>query len=148
MSLYLDCDPNNKWGLECPTKAAKEYVLNGVKNGHIWFNAFPFNSQLEAYDASMLEFGIKMSYDIMNKTGSPPEWHSTVISQRDVPGMPRNMIPTLVRNGIRAVSVGANPGNPRLLPNATRNANLFKWRDPNSNQEILMLYHYRGLYLF
>ena len=46
LSLYLDCDPNNRMGLQCPSKDAREYVLNGIRNGHVWFNAFPFNSQV------------------------------------------------------------------------------------------------------
>eukprot|EP01084_Bolivina_argentea_P099982 179632_1 len=142
MSLYLDCDPNNKMGLKCPTHEAKQIVLNGIKKGYIWFNAFPFNSQLEDYDASLLAFGIKLSYDVMNDTNLPLKWHSSVLSQRDVPGMPRNSIPTLVQNGIRAISVGANGGEPILINNTI--STIFKWFDPNSNKQIYVLYHSKG----
>eukprot|EP01083_Nonionella_stella_P077773 212520_1 len=142
MSLYLDCDEQNKMNLKCPTKEQKDYVLQGVTEGRIWFNAFPFNAQLEEYDASLLQFGVQLSYDTMNKTALPIEWHSTVISQRDVPGLPRNMIPTLVQNGIRAVSVGANGGTPILINHEV--SNIFKWLDPNSKKQIFVLYHAKG----
>eukprot|EP01084_Bolivina_argentea_P099983 179634_1 len=42
MSLYLDCQENNEFNLKCPTEEAKLDTLNGVKNGYLWFNAFPF----------------------------------------------------------------------------------------------------------
>lgn len=43
VSLYLDCQDDNKFGLKCPTKEAKNKFLDGVSKGYIWFNAFPFN---------------------------------------------------------------------------------------------------------
>ena len=78
----------------------------------------------------------------MNKTGLPIKYHSTVISQRDVPGLPRNFIPILTKNGIRAVSVGANGGTPILINDKV--STIFKWLDSNSNESIYVLYHSKG----
>ncbi len=69
---------------------------------------------MQAYDESLLQFGVQLSYEIMSKLEVPSEWRSTVLSQRDVPGIPRNAIKALLKNGIRAISVGAN-GSLRML---------------------------------
>lgn len=142
LSLYLDCPKYGEklWGLKCPTQSEIDYLLNGFKNGYIWLNAFPFNSQCETYDSLLMEFGIKLSRKLMNITGLPSDMHSNVISQRDVPGLPRNFIPVLNKNGIRAVSVGANGGE-KAIGNGTK---IFHWIDPNTNEKTLILYHAGG----
>ena len=140
VSLYLDCMDNNQFGLICPSEEAKDRFLDGVSKGYIWFNAFPFNSQLEMYDKLMLSFGIQLSYDIMNKTNVPSTWKSHVLSQRDVPSMPRSVLPVLKKNGIRAISVGSNSGSVPYL----NNTKIFRWKDIESDTELLYMYHHNG----
>lgn len=58
------------------------------------------------------------------------------MSQRDVPGMTRSVIPYLLQSGIRAISVGVNGASaPPVVPKA------FVWRDPVSNTDILAMWH-------
>ena len=68
---------------------------------------FPFNAQREVYDASMLTFGLALSADLSQSLGAPI---SRVLSHRDVPGMTRSVIPTLLRHNVSAISIGVNGG--------------------------------------
>jgi len=130
LSLLYDC-PQNIDGLTCLDAASSERIKLLIQNGNMWFHAFPFNSLMELYDESMISFGIQLSIDMANELGIKP---SKVISQRDVPGMTRSIIPVLKSNGITAISIGVNPNsaNPDV-PLISR------WKDPVSNEEILLL---------
>ncbi len=72
----------------------------------------------------MVEFGIQLSHDLSKETGAPI---SKVIS-------------ILLKNGIQAISIGANSGSaPPIVPN------IFQWHDSaNSNQTILTMLHPGG----
>lgn len=57
------------------------------------------------------------------------------MSQRDVPGMTRSIIPRLRANGVHTVSVGVNGGStPPNVPQA------FIWADPVSGDNVTALY--------
>ncbi len=79
-------------------------------------HGFPFNSELELYDQSLLSFGIALTHDLDAQFGLPPK---RTISQRDVPGTTRSIIPQLLSNGISALSIGVNGGSmPPAVPSA------------------------------
>ena len=52
-----------------------------------------------------LSFGIKLTHDLDDRFNLT---RKTVLSQRDVPGMTRGLIPILVENGVKAISEGSN----------------------------------------
>lgn len=59
---------------------------------------------------------------------------SAAALQRDVPGLTRAVIPVLAAKGIKAVSVGVNPGSaPPAVPQYTP----FIWRDEASGTQLL-----------
>lgn len=61
------------------------------------------------------------------------------MSQRDVPGTTKAIIPTLVANGVRAVTVGVNGGSmPPAVPSA------FVWHHSLTNQSVLGMWHPGG----
>eukprot|EP01084_Bolivina_argentea_P142466 250270_1 len=129
ISMYFDCPPN--MGLICPNVTAKQYIKYGINNRFIYWHGFPFNSQMEIYDSSMLKFGLQLSQDLSTSLHAPT---SSIISQRDVPGMTRSMIPILIDNNITAISIGVNTGSsPPAVPN------IFKWKDTNSNISIISM---------
>ena len=71
-----------------------------------------------------------------------------VWSNVDVPGFTRSSIPLLRNAGATALSICANVGNPhqghRDVPTefvGDRNATMWRWHDPVSDKEILVLYH-------
>lgn len=134
VSLFLDCPMS--MGLHCPSESEKEAFLEAVRKGDITWHAFPFNTQPEVYDAAMAEFGFQMTHQLDDRLNRP---HTMTMSQRDVPGLTRAMIPIMVRQGVGALTVGVNGGSmPPAVPAA------FVWRDNASDTEILAMWHPRG----
>ena len=61
------------------------------------------------------------------------------MSQRDVPGMTRSLIPLLVSNSVQAVTVGVNTVSmPPAVPS------VFLWQDPVSETEVVAMWHPHG----
>eukprot|EP01084_Bolivina_argentea_P029224 54231_1 len=141
ISLYLECPPNA--GLHCPDNTGKQALIDSINTGALIWHAFPFNSQMEMYDPSLVEYGLWLAmkyvpsiipnYNGLN--GSIPR----VLSQRDIPGMTRSLIPIFTQNNVSAISIGCNgasapPGTP----------NIFMWKDPDSNEQIITMLHKGG----
>ena len=61
------------------------------------------------------------------------------LSQRDVPGMTRSVLPILSTAGVQAISVGVNGAS--MPPNVPR---VFMWRDPVSNVTVPSMWHPHG----
>lgn len=139
ISLYLDCPSPFQYqnvSLHCPTAKQREYFTNeGIKKGIIYWHAFPFNAQLEIYDESMIEFGLQLSRDCSHRFGAPV---SNTLSQRDVPGVTKSVIPILKRNNVSAISIGVNGGS--APPGG--GYNMFRWKyDEELEDSILTLVH-------
>jgi len=123
-------------GLICPTAEALSNFTKAVKAGYITWHAFPFNGELELADESMIDFGVKMTWELDDAFG---QTRKTVLSQRDVPGTTLAAIPILLRAGVKAISIGANGGvRPAAVPR------VFMWHDTLSNTSIPTLYHQGG----
>ncbi|XP_065197324.1 uncharacterized protein LOC135828822 [Sycon ciliatum] len=134
VSLYLDCPPN--MGLSCPSDAAKQEFTEAVMRGDIVWHAMPFNSELAVLDPSMVDFSIQLTHDLDAKM----KRNSTItMSQRDVPGTTRSIIPILKKRGVQAITVGVNGASmPPAVPS------VFRWRDAVSNEEVLAMWHPGG----
>ena len=136
LSLYLNCPPSI--GLHCPSETEISNFIQAVNDQEITWYSFPFNSELELYDKSMIEFGAYLSMKHLPSQFSTPHIPTT-ISQRDVPGMTRSMIPLFKKAGINAISIGANGrAAPADVPD------IFRWFDQKSNEEIITIYHAGG----
>ncbi|ETO12693.1 hypothetical protein RFI_24683, partial [Reticulomyxa filosa] len=135
-SLYLDCPPN--MGLHCPNETERQAFESSVSESYIVFHGFPFNSQIEFYDESMFEFGLQLNRDTLNALHIPLDKQSIVISQRDVPGITKSVIPLLLQYNITAISLGTNDRSP---PPAVPN-NIFKW--VSYNLSMLTIVHPGG----
>jgi hypothetical protein len=120
LSLFLSC-PRGR-GLHCPTPAAVSIVEAALRDGSITVHAFPFNSELDMYDTSLIESGVKLSQELLQKYGRPAP---TVLSQRDVPGVTQALVPVLSRMGVEAVSIGCN--NAAQPPDVPP---IFRWQAP------------------
>eukprot|EP00118_Oscarella_pearsei_P025553 m.308367 g.308367 ORF g.308367 m.308367 type:complete len:722 (+) comp43877_c0_seq1:88-2253(+) len=134
LSLYFDCPPN--MGIHCPDDNSVKMVEDAIGRGDISWHAMPFNSQLEIMDADLLDFSIKLAHDLDKRFNKPPK---VTMSQRDVPGTSRAIIPTLVKNGVAAITVGVNGGSmpPSVPP-------VFVWKNEDTNQSVLGLWHPGG----
>eukprot|EP01084_Bolivina_argentea_P044393 81692_1 len=90
ISLYMNCPPHAS--LHCPSDTQRQTFINLVNKKVITWYAFPFNSEGELYDRSMVEFGAYLAMKQLPSLFTTPHI-PRVISQRDVPGMTRSMIP-------------------------------------------------------
>ena len=135
LSMFLDCPAGR--GLHCPTPAAVSAVERALRDGSIALHAFPFNSELDMYDASLIEAGVELSASISTRYGQP---RPTVLSQRDVPGMTQALVPVLSKLGLEAISVGCNnAAQPPDVPS------IFRWQAPNGgNTSVVGLVHPGG----
>ncbi len=58
VSFYLDCPPG--MGLHCPSSEQQSALIAAVQRGDITYHAWPFNSELEVCDPTLLDFGLGM----------------------------------------------------------------------------------------
>ena len=148
VSLYLDCPTG--YGLKCPTAAEVSTVRAAITAGWITWHAFPTNAELAATHPDMITAGFNLTHSLDATLGVPAK---RVLSQRDVPGLPRSSIRLLAEANVTAYSIG---GNGRCLPPNVPQA--FMWRDgvamdagsfpdvasPPSQKEILTFWHAYG----
>lgn len=134
LSLYLNCPPD--MGLHCPNASALAAFNAAAVRGDVTYHAFPFNAELEMYDPVFIDAGVQLSHSLDTLFGLPAK---KTISQRDVPGMTRSVIPLLLRNNVSAISVGVNGAStPPFVPN------IFLWEDPQSQSQIVAMWHPGG----
>eukprot|EP00039_Didymoeca_costata_P021307 m.344143 g.344143 ORF g.344143 m.344143 type:complete len:974 (-) comp23897_c0_seq1:105-3026(-) len=132
ISLFLSCPPNATGvhsPLHCPNSTYRTQVLEAIQDGVLTWNAFPFNSELSAYDSSMMRFGINHTHMIDDMLQKP---RKIVFPDRDVPGVTRAMIPILTSMGVKAINEAPNGA---MLPTNVPPA--FIWRDEDSENTVV-----------
>lgn len=139
VSLYLDCPPSlmlpSGIKLQCPDAKNRSDFISAVKLGFITWHAGPMNMEFELLDESMMEFAIQLSVDLDKRFGINRKYRT--VSQRDVPGTTKAVIPILKKLGISALSIGVNGATcPAAVPP------VFLWK--NGNESLITLYHPRG----
>ena len=126
ISLYLSCPKN--MGLMCPTETEISIFKNAISKGWITYHAFPTNAELAAMNPEMIKAGFDLTHSIDLLLGVS---NKTVLSQRDVPGVPRSSIRLLKSKGIATYSIGGNGRcNPPNVPQA------FIWKDGSSIDNV------------
>ena len=96
------------------------------------------------YNAELFDFGNQLTHDLaarLHKPDGPP----IVISQRNVSGVTRAVIPIMYNRSVRAFSIGPNPA---AQPPKVSSAFLWKFDENVSSPSIIVLYHkgnYGGL---
>jgi hypothetical protein len=160
-SYFLNCTtnyPKVSLGnpLKCPNASQLEEFVHAVQQGDIYWHAFPHNAEPELMTPQFLQYGIQFAQDLAASlatndiVGVPAV--PGVLSQRDVPGLTRAAIPTLVENGVIGISVGVNDGSPAPIVPSTAacfagNRQIrapFLWKDLNTKTEIIADYHPGG----
>lgn len=125
VSLFFDCPSN--MNLHCPNATNRNIVKNAIAAEDIVWPAFPHNAELATGDNSFLRFGVKLSQNLAIKlNGSTVS--ASVLSTRDVPGMPRASLLELKNTGVRALSEGMNG---RMVPVNVPPA--FVWKNEKQN---------------
>ena len=131
--LYLNCPLES--GLHCPDETAISDLKNAVRDGIIVWHSFPFNAEPEVYDSSLMDFGFLLTANVSEQLGFRP----VAMSQRDVPGLTRSVIPIMKKEGVQAITVGVNTA---CMPPAVPSA--FVWRDEESDSEVIGMWHPHG----
>lgn len=135
VSLFLDCPPGIP-NLRCPNATEVAAVQESIAKGWLTWHAYPFNAELELSDYTLLAAGVQLTHVLDDATG---QRRKTVLSQRDVPGMTRAVLTTLLGEGVRGVTVGVNGAStPPTVPRA------FLWADPKGNTPVPALWHPYG----
>ena len=138
--LYLNCPANftlSGVDLHCPSKDEVDLMIDALKKGYIACHAGPMNMQIEF----MNSFVFQMIFDMIADFNKEYQCYSQVLSQRDVPGMTAAVIPVLLRNNIKAVSVGVNPFSaPPAVPK------LFQWKAHNESKDVILAMWHAGGY--
>ena len=111
LSFYLDCPPH--MGLHCPSDQNITRVEQAIRDGDITWHAFPHNAQLEIMGGALLKAGIDLTHTLDDRFNLS---RKVTLSQRDVPGMPRSVIPFLNRSGVTAISIGNGGSTPPDIP--------------------------------
>ncbi|EGD76851.1 hypothetical protein PTSG_08199 [Salpingoeca rosetta] len=128
--LYLNCPSD--LNLTCPDDAALRRFNTSVAKGWITWQAFPFDAELELLSPTTLRLAFELTHALDAQFGLKPK---RVLSQRDVPGIPRAALHPLASSGVRAVSVGTNGGS--TPPNVPR---VFLWKDEQTQTSMLTMY--------
>ena len=136
--------------MRCPNATEIAELEGAIRRGDIWWHAFAHNAQPELMDEGTVAYGVALGAELAARYGRPAP---TTLSQRDVPGLSRAVIPALARAGVTAVSVGVNDGSPAPVLPSTVDCSVggfhqirqpFVWRDEASGTEVLADYHPGG----
>ena len=135
VSFFLDC-PQHWPELRCPAPQLVKDFHDAVDAGWITWHAFPHNGEPETFDAELFADGIGLCHALDDRFGKP---HASVLSQRDVPGLTRSVIPLLAQQDVLALSVGAN-----TYSASAAVPRIYRWREPQSNLSVIALQHPGG----
>eukprot|EP00756_Hemistasia_phaeocysticola_P056269 Hpha_TRINITY_DN3234_c0_g1::TRINITY_DN3234_c0_g1_i1::g.186050::m.186050 len=134
INLYFNCPPG--YGIPCPSSKEQEALKEAIRVGDVVFHAFPHNAELEVPSTGMVEVGLRQMQDLADSLGVP---RPRYLSQRDVPGLPRSVIPLLRRHNVTTVTVGVNGAS--MYPRVPK---VFRWHDKVSGEEVIAMWHPRG----
>lgn len=121
----------------CPSPELRGAVEHAVRSGGITWHAFPSNNEPEAGDAALTRAAIDSVHRLDDKFGLP---HKTVVSQRDVPGVTRGVVPLLAEKGVVAFSEGKNSA----VANPAVPSPIFNWTDAKTGTSVIFMNHYQG----
>ena len=121
----------------CPGPELRGAVESAIRSGGIAWHAFPSNNEPEAGDAALTRAAIDSVHLLDDRFGLP---HKTVVSQRDVPGVTRGIVPLLAGKGVVAFSEGKNTA----VANPAVPSPIFNWTDLASGTSVIFMNHYQG----
>ncbi|XP_055957826.1 uncharacterized protein LOC130013170 [Patella vulgata] len=138
VQMYVNCPPNlNLSGilLQCPSAKDLQNFYGAVARGDITWHAGPMNMQYEMMDRSLIEFSLQLSDDLDEMFKIQRKYKT--VSQRDVPGMSKALLPIFASKGIVAITVGVNPMSaPPGVPD------IFNWQ--YQNKSLIAMWHPGG----
>ena len=157
-SLYVDCVAwdikdgceLNSGQLRCPSEAQVAAFDAAVRRGDLLWADSPMNLNSGVVGEPSMFAGMLDIAGALNERYNITK-QARVWTNVDVPGFARSSIPQLKRGGATALNILANVGShyPCSSCNGSvptefvgeKTAAMFRWHDPASDEEILVLYH-------
>ena len=135
MEMFFNCPPGIA-SLRCPNATEVSGVREAISAGWLTWHAFPFNSEAELHSSELLAAGVALTHALDDSFGFP---HKATVSQRDVPGTTREVIPVFAAQGVTSMSIGVNGAStPPFVPRA------FIWKDLESGISMPTFVHPYG----
>ena len=158
-SLYVDCvawdiqdgcNLINSGQLRCPSEAKVAAFDAAVRRGDLLWADSPMNLNSGVVGEPSMFEGMLDIAGALNERYNITKV-ARVWSNVDVPGFDRSSIPLLKQGGATALNILANIGSHYPCSNCNgsvptefvggKNAAMWRWHDPASDEEILVLYH-------
>lgn len=149
-SVSDGCENLSVSSVSCPSEEDVERFDDAVRRGDIVWSHSPFNVDPEIVgDPDLFVHLVTIANDLDARYGI--ERNATrVWSNVDVKGFARSAIPLLKKAGYEALYVGQNGGPTPPAEAKTekglqpvvgdKNATMFRWQDPTSDEEIVVMY--------
>jgi hypothetical protein len=139
ISLFFECPPGML--IHCPNDQQKTNISDAIAAHDIVWPAFPHNAELATGDPSLLKFGVELSQNLAARFNASA---ASVLSTRDVPGMPRSSLKILKEAGVTALSEGMNG---RMVPVNVPPSFVWRSQEVGGNEEVTLmptLWHWHG----
>eukprot|EP01052_Picozoa_sp_SAG31_P031212 SAG31_NODE_3284_length_4464_cov_5.447194_2_plen_464_part_00 len=140
ISFFFECPhhaaANPSFPIQCPSPALVAAVTDAISKGWITWHAFPLNAEPEIFDTELFGAGVDLCHSLADRFNMS---RPTVLSQRDVPGLTRAVIPPLVARGVRALSIGANTFSASAMV-----PRIYRWMEPQTKSSLIALQHPGG----
>ncbi len=121
--------------LEQTDAKARATMEAAIAAGDIRWHALPFTTHTEAMTPALLRAGLGLSQELDRRFGV----RTIAAKMTDVPGHTRGLVPMLAEAGVEFLHLGVNPACP-----APHVPDLFRWRDPESDAQVTVMYHKSG----
>jgi hypothetical protein len=129
----LNCDATKSYfpgDIHCPNATTLAAFRQAVNDQVFWWHAFPFNAEPETYDPSLFKSALATAKRLAGQFNKKAP---IALSQRDVPGMTRAVVPILRQAGIEAITVGVNEASaPPAVPG------IFLWGSSKSPSDSIV----------
>mgnify|MGYP003885175691 CR=1 FL=1 len=123
--------------VRCPNASALAAFDEAVRVGDITWHAFPFNAEPETFATTEL---LDAAFDTtFRQDDHYAHARRRTLSQRDVPGLTRALLPHLARHNVTALSIGENS---QVAP--VNVPDLFRWVDNTTGASAVALFHKLG----
>ncbi|MGA2974971.1 MAG: DUF5054 domain-containing protein [Spirochaetia bacterium] len=121
--------------LEQADHDARKAAEEGIRAGDLRWHGLPFTMHSELLDPDLFRFGLGLSQELDKRFGT----RTIAAKMTDVPGHTRGIVPLMAESGLRFLHIGVNAAS-----RAPDVPGLFRWREPESGAEIVVMYHKDG----
>ena len=121
--------------LEQADHDARKEAEEGIRAGDLRWHGLPFTMHSELMDPDLFRIGLGLSHELDTRFGT----RTIAAKMTDVPGHTRGIVPLMAEAGLLFLHIGVNPAS--RAPDVPA---LFRWREPESGAEIVVMYHKDG----